>query len=113
MRLIAYVLLLGSVLVACDRAGKDEGRGTTVIEPVEPRTAPDAGDVAIASAVEAELRAEPTLRELPLRVLARNGTVVLEGAVDSVQSAQHAGVIAAAVEGVNQVDNRLAVKQPD
>lgn len=107
-----FILLIACTLVGCERA--PEG-STTVVAPSQPPPAstrdPHAADddARIVAAVEAELRAEPGLRELPLRVAARNGIVVLEGQVDDVQTAQHAGVIAAAVEGVIEVDNRLAL----
>lgn len=106
------ILLIACMLAACERA---QDGATTVVAPSQPPPASprdpraDADDARIVAAVEAELRAEPGLRELPLRVAARNGIVVLEGQVDDVHTAQHAGVIAAAVDGVIEVDNRLAL----
>ncbi len=107
-----FILLIACALVGCERAPDGS---TTVVAPSQPppTSARDPQgadeDARIVAAVEAELRAEPGLRALPLRVAARNGIVVLEGQVDDVQTAQHAGVIAAAVDGVIEVDNRLAL----
>jgi len=91
----------------CDRHA---GVASTVIAPATTATAREdaPADASITAAVRAALQAEPRLAALPVRISTRDGIVMLEGRVDNVLLAQHAGVLAAEVRGVVDVDNRLA-----
>lgn len=107
-RRLSMLLLFFTIFGAgCERRGSE---ASVVIAPATDGAArPDAPDDAtITAAVRAALRAEPRLTALPIRVGTRRGVVTLEGRVDNVFLAQHAGVLAAEVQGVVDVDNRLA-----
>ncbi|HMM76266.1 MAG TPA: BON domain-containing protein [Gammaproteobacteria bacterium] len=106
------MLLLSFVVfdTGCERRG---GEASVVIAPATngaaPRDAP--ADERITAAVRAALRAEPRLAALPVQISTRGGVVRLEGRVDNVFLAQHAGVLAAEVDGVVDVDNRLTAAE--
>lgn len=86
------------------------GEASFVIAPATPADLRrDAvADATITAAVRTALRTVPRLAVLPLQISTRDGVVMLEGRVDNVLLAQHAGVLAADVHGVVDVDNRLA-----
>lgn len=66
-------------------------------------------DATITAAIKANILAEPGLKVLKIDVDTKNGIVMLTGSADSQQNVQKAGQVAAAVQGVKSVDNRLAV----
>ncbi|MCC7120507.1 MAG: BON domain-containing protein [Gammaproteobacteria bacterium] len=102
------LLLISSALAAgCERPGNE---ASVVIAPATsltptPRERP--ADAAVTAAVRSALQAQPRLAASPVRISTHAGVVVLEGRVGDVPLAQHAGVLAAEVDGVIDVDNRL------
>ena len=64
-------------------------------------------DATITARVSAALVSEPDLSGQTINVSTHDGVVTLAGPVDSVPTAQQAGVIAAEIEGVAEVDNQL------
>ena len=67
-------------------------------------------DAEITAKVKAAIFAEPGLKTLQISVDTVKGVVTLSGSVDSQQSSHRAKDLASAVAGVNEVENRLAVK---
>lgn len=65
------------------------------------------GDAAITANVSAAINSDPTLARQPIKVETHAGVVSLAGTVDSVAASHHAAAIAADVDGVVNVDNRL------
>jgi osmotically-inducible protein OsmY len=66
-------------------------------------------DASINGQIEALVRGEPLLDDVPIAVSTQDATVTLFGTVTSIQIAQLAGVLAAEVEGVRELINRLRV----
>jgi hyperosmotically inducible periplasmic protein len=66
-------------------------------------------DTAITAAVKAGILAEPGLKVLKIDVDTKDGRVTLSGSADSADNVKKAEQIAANVNGVKGVDNRLAV----
>ncbi|MBI5616770.1 MAG: BON domain-containing protein [Gammaproteobacteria bacterium] len=64
-------------------------------------------DAAITANVSAAINSDPTLARQPIKVQTHDGVVSLAGTVDSVAASQHAAALAAEVDGVVNVDNRL------
>ncbi|MCF8178531.1 MAG: BON domain-containing protein [Sulfuritalea sp.] len=64
-------------------------------------------DTEITTRVKASIFAEPGLRTLQISVDTIKGVVTLTGSVDTSLSVDRAGILAAAVAGVNKVDNKL------
>ena len=60
--------------------------------------------------VKAAIFAEPGLKTLQISVDTIKGVVTLSGSVDSQADSDQAKGLASAVSGVNEVDNRLALK---
>lgn len=67
-------------------------------------------DLAITEAVQEKLVADPFLSRFVIHVDAFRGKVTLMGTVDSLEAKNRAGELAATVEGVRRVDNRLRVE---
>jgi osmotically-inducible protein OsmY len=67
-------------------------------------------DAEITAKVKASIFAEPGLKTLQISVDTVKGVVTLTGSADSQASSDRVKSLAAAVAGVNQVDNRLALK---
>ncbi|MBS1196368.1 MAG: transporter [Proteobacteria bacterium] len=65
------------------------------------------GDTEITAKVKAAIFAEPGLRTLQISVDTVKGVVTLTGSVDSMVNKDRARVLAGAVAGVKDVDNRL------
>jgi osmotically-inducible protein OsmY len=68
-----------------------------------------AADKELAGRVKAALGAERTLNAHGIDVVASNGTVTLFGTAETRMKRDTAGKIAAAVEGVKSVENKLAI----
>lgn len=66
-------------------------------------------DASITARVNAGLTADAQLSALKIDVDTRNGSVVLKGTAPDADARQRATTIAAGVEGVSSVDNRLQV----
>ena len=124
------VVIIGS-LAACDKPGSAESAGKKIDESVENsarkmnETAERVGekmenqsekagvaidDAAITTKVKAAIFAEPNLKSLQISVDTVGGVVTLTGSVNSSADSDRAKAVAAAVEGVKNVDNHLAVK---
>lgn len=87
-------------------APQPEARAT----PPATSTAPQAGaDAGLATRVKNALNAERLLREDGIDVDARDGVVTLFGTVESRMKLEMATTVAAAVEGVKSVVNKLVV----
>jgi hypothetical protein len=67
-------------------------------------------DVAIAEAVQRELREDALTTDLPIRIVVRAGVVSLRGVVPSLELAEAAEEVAARVEGVTEVVDELEVQ---
>lgn len=67
-------------------------------------------DAEITAKIKAAIFAEHGLKTLQISVDTVKGVVTLSGSVDSQASSDRVKSLAAAVAGVNQVDNRLALK---
>ena len=70
------------------------------------------GDAGITAAVKTALAADPGLSALQVEVNTREGVVTLQGPAPDEKARERAGVLAAAPQGVRQVDNRLVVSTP-
>lgn len=127
---IALLLVLG--LAACDsQPGPAESAGkkidqtandaakkiaetvNTVGEKLDGQSAKTGAaidDAEITTRVKAAIFAEPGLKTLQISVDTVNGVVTLSGSADSPASSELAKSLAAAVAGVKDVDNRLALK---
>ncbi|MGH8607268.1 MAG: BON domain-containing protein [Gammaproteobacteria bacterium] len=73
-------------------------------------TLQDLNDVIITSKVRAALAQDPSASALAIAVESTKGKVRLSGSVDSVDEKMKAESIARRVDGVKEVENRLAVK---
>lgn len=73
------------------------------------RVAGALNDTGITAAVKTALAADPALSALKVEVNTREGVVRLEGPAPDAKSRERAGVLAAAPDGVREVDNRLVV----
>ncbi len=67
-------------------------------------------DAAITTKVKAAIFAEPHLKSLQISVDTVGGVVTLTGSVNSSADSDRAKAVAAGVEGVKTVENRLALK---
>lgn len=67
-------------------------------------------DAEITTKVKAAIFAEPGLKTLQISVETVNGVVTLSGSVDSQPNIDRAKVLASAVSGVKDVDNKLILK---
>lgn len=84
---------------------------TAKAEPAKPsaEAARAAADKELAASVKAALAAERTLNAHGIDVVARNGTVTLYGTTETRMRRDMAEKIAARVDGVKSVENKLAV----
>jgi osmotically-inducible protein OsmY len=73
-------------------------------------TARQIADSALASRVEADLTKLGTIDGLVVEV--KRGRVKLKGQSASAETKSEAGKIVGAIEGVNSVDNEIAVRKP-
>jgi len=115
---ISMLLVVG--LTACEKPGPAETAGKKIDQTVDKvgekmgeqgeKTGVVIDDVAITSKVKAAIFAEPGLKTLQISVDTVKGVVTLSGSVDSLKSSHRAKELASAVVGVNDVENRLAVK---
>lgn len=113
--------LLALTLVACEQKPPLQAKvAPPVTQPLptpEPKAAPAqkagdsqmATDKDLAARVKTALLAEPVLKAHGIDVVARNGAVTLYGTAETRMRREMAEKIAARVEGVKSVDNKLAV----
>jgi hyperosmotically inducible protein len=97
-----------------DKVGEKIGEATDKVGEKLSEQGAKAGvaidDAEITTKVKAAIFAEPGLKTLQISVDTVKGVVTLSGSVDSQQSSHRAKELASAVAGVNEVENRLAVK---
>ena len=131
LKLIGISMLVVAGLAACDKPGPAETAGEKLDQAADKvgekmaQTADTVGDklgtqsakagvaiddTEITSKVKAAIFAEPGLSTLQISVATVKGLVTLSGSVDSLQNSHRARELASAVQGVNEVDNRLVVK---
>lgn len=130
-------LLLALGLAACDRNDGDNSRGSTNSGQVQNDTDTQNGlnnaensldnagqkmentlakagenldDSAITAKVKTAILAEPGLESLQINVDTVQNVTVLTGTVDSQEKSDRAQQVAAAVEGVKSVENKLVVQ---
>lgn len=73
------------------------------------RVASALSDTGITAAVKTALAADPSLSALKVQVNTSGGVVRLDGPAPDAKARERAGVLAAAPDGVRQVDNRLVI----
>jgi osmotically-inducible protein OsmY len=126
---IGVSLLLIAGLVACDQPGPAESAGKKVdqafdkagmkigetvdkaaekLDEQSAKTAVAMDDTEITAKVKAAIFAEPGLRTLQISVDTVKGVVTLSGSVKTRADSDRAKALAAAVAGVNAVENQLA-----
>lgn len=69
-------------------------------------------DAGITASVKTALAADPALSALQINVDTHDGVVTLSGPAPDEKARDRAAVLAAAPDGVHQVDNRLVVLAP-
>ena len=127
-KLFGFSMLLLGGLAACNKPGPAETAGRKIDQTVDDagkkmgETADKASeklgeqsakagvaieDTEITAKVKASIFAEPGLRTLQISVDTVKGLVTLTGSVDTVSSSDKAKVLAAAVAGVKEVNNKL------
>lgn len=127
MILASVSLVCAVALTACDKSGPNEdlskkiddknNQMTTKMENAadkiagkEEKTEEFLDDAAITAKVKSAILAETGLRVLKVHVETVNGVVTLVGSADSQQNIEKAKEVAKAVEGVKDVENRLALE---
>lgn len=128
--LFSIVALSGALalLAGCGKADKEVPQpqvGTGAAPPVaavepapaEPTPSPQASmatpadaDASLTTQVKTALLADPEMQALTINVDTSEGVVQLSGFVDSREQTEKAAAIAAAVEGVRSVDNKLDLR---
>ncbi|MHB1236717.1 MAG: BON domain-containing protein [Gallionella sp.] len=120
LKLTGLLMLLVVGLVACEKPGPAEAAGKKIDQTANrvgdklSEQSTKAGvamdDTEITSKVKAAIFAEPGLKTLQISVDTVKGLVTLSGSVDSLTNSHRAKELASAVQGVNEVENRLVVK---
>lgn len=131
LKSVGIALLLVAGLTACDKPGPAESAGkkidqtandaskaiNNVAEKVgdkmieqSAKTGVAIDDAEITAKVKAAIFAEPGMKTLQISVDTVKGVVTLTGSADSQASSDRVKALAAAVAGVNGVDNQLAIK---
>ena len=138
LKLIGISMLLVAGLAACDKPGPAETAGKKIdktadeaaekISEAADKVSEEAArvteklggqgnqagvgikDAEITTRVKAAIFAEPGLKTLQISVDTINGVVTLSGSVDTQQNSDTARALAGAVPGVQEVENRLAIK---
>lgn len=112
--LVLTIALISALAIA--GCGKKEEKAPAPGEPKsEAQTAPttigtEIDDTAITTKVKAALLADDYVKGLDIKVETRNKEVQLSGYVDSQDQIDKAVAIAKGIEGVKNVDNKMAVK---
>ena len=130
-KLIGISMLFVVGLAGCDKPGPAETAGKKIDQATEKvgkkieeaadkvgekmeeqsaKTGVAIDDAEITAKVKAAIFAEPGLKTLQISVDTVKGVVTLSGSVDSSLSSNRAKALAAAVAGVNEVDNLLVLK---
>ena len=120
LKLTGLLMLLVVGLVACEKPGPAESAGKKIDQTADrvgdklSEQSTKAGvaidDTEITSKVKAAIFAEPGLKTLQISVDTVKGLVTLSGSVDSLTNSHRVKELASAVQGVNEVENRLVVK---
>jgi len=71
-------------------------------------TADEMSDAALTTKVKSKLMADSNTRPYSIHVESDQGTVTLDGAVDSPSKAKYAETVVASVDGVRAVNNKLS-----
>ena len=99
---------------AADRVGEKIGEATDKVGDKLGAQSAKAGvaidDTEITAKVKAAIFAEPGLKTLQISVDTVKGVVTITGSVDSQSNSDRAKMLAAAVDGVKDVENRLVLK---
>ncbi|MDZ4200838.1 MAG: BON domain-containing protein [Gallionella sp.] len=95
---------------AVEKAGDKMEEAGEKIEEQGEKAGVAMDDTAITSKVKASIFAEPGLKTLQISVDTVKGIVTLSGSVDSQTNSDRARELAAAVAGVDRVENQLVVK---
>lgn len=93
---------VGDIKAGAAQVAEDSAKATQQL-------AASVGDAGITAKVKAALAADPTLSALSIDVDTHDGIVTLKGPAPDAKSRDRAGVLAAAPEGVRNVDNQLQV----
>lgn len=133
VRSIGIALLVVASLAACDKPGPAETAGKKLDQSAEDagkkiaEAADKAGekmdsqsekaglaiaDAEITTKVKAAIFAEAGLKTLQISVDTIKGQVTLSGSVNSAENSVKAESLAAAVQGVDKVENRLKITSP-
>jgi hyperosmotically inducible periplasmic protein len=99
MRIFFCLVLIGAMAGACAPREQRRTAGTYV------------DDKAIAARIKTELARDSETKALQINVESFRGVVQLSGFVDNPESIQRAEEIARNIEGVQEVQNNLAVRQ--
>jgi osmotically-inducible protein OsmY len=95
---LVIVLTAASILAACAGSPTQESTGEYI------------DDVALTTKVKTKLLSSPETSGTAITVETFKGTVQLSGFVDTETEKMRAGEIVAAIQGVNEVDNKITVK---
>lgn len=121
MAALVTAALAGVALTGCNKP--DDGRTAgqkldSVIAKTEDKAAEtkaevkqDMNDATITASVNAELAKDPSLSALRINVDTNHGNVSLRGSAPDASARDRATQLAAAVQGVSNVDNQLVVRQ--
>lgn len=117
--LIVISLLCTFGLSGCDKPGSTEQVGKKVDETIEKyerkvneqgaKSAQAWADAEVTTKVKTGFLGEPSLNSLPISVETVGGVVTLTGTADSQTNSDKASAIAIAIDGVDNVVNRLVV----
>lgn len=127
---VSLSLVCSMAIVACDKSGPAETLGKNIDDKTEKmsetidqaatamsekgaQTASVIDDATITAKVKSAILAETGLRVLQVKVETVDGVVTLVGSADSQQNIDKAKELAKAVEGVKDVENRLALESPN
>jgi hyperosmotically inducible periplasmic protein len=94
---------------AGDAVGDAAEKTGQAISDAAEKTGQALGDSAITSKIKAGILAEAGLESLQIHVATTSGVVTLNGSVNSQENSDKAASIAATVDGVKDVENRLIV----
>lgn len=90
-------------------AGRESSMGHFIEHHVQ-KIVFKAQDATITTVINAVLLTDPTLNPLAVNVETKQGKVILHGTAPDTDASERLIKVAAAVEGVRQVDNQLKLK---
>ena len=77
---------------------------------VTPPAGPVIDDTALTANIQSALRADPNVKNLDVKIEARNGEVMLGGLVDNQTQMDRVIMLAWMAEGIKKVDNKMSLK---